>query len=84
MIHRPFILLPGELQHPETAQKWALACIVTNAGQRAETDPYGGTETSIGEDSVWFGRYLVALVRLTPEGRCKVNLARGEQEEIAS
>ena len=81
MIHHP---MPGELQHPLTAQQWVIASIKFDAGERAETDPYGDTETSIGEDSVWFGRYLVALARLTADGRRIVDAARGTQQESAS
>ena len=83
MIHPPIVVFPTEEKHPAIGRNWALACIKTNAGECAETDPYGRDEVGIGEDSVWFGRYLVALARLTPEGRCKVDAARGSQEEIA-
>ena len=80
MVHAPIVLLPCELQHPAAATTWALACIGVNVGERAKTDPYGGTECAILDDQGYFARYLVALARLTPEGQRIVKVARGEQE----
>lgn len=77
----PVILLPAEVQLVESAAQWALASIKRNAGELAKTDPYGGTEAGILYDQVWFARYLVALARLTPEGRHIVEAARGEHDE---
>lgn len=76
--HLPISLLPCELEHPLTASEWALACLRLNAGTLAETDPYGGSEIGILNDQVWFAHYLVALARLTPEGRQIVDVARGQ------
>ncbi len=73
----PIILLPAEIRNPVTAQACALTRLRFNVEHLADTDPYGGTEQGILNDAAWYGRFLVALARLTDEGRAKVLAARG-------